>query len=361
MQIVTLQITSLSFGKETQARESTCQKTVKEYADALQSGAKFPPVIVFHDALDLYYVGDGTHRVMATLETGGLTIECEVRQGGLIEAKKYACSANKTHGLKRTNADKRKAVVMYWEIVKDENPRPSTHDIADWCGVGKSLVQEVVKADSAGRNGQLVKGKDGKTYNTSNIGKNTKRTPAAPPKPDPKPEPDQEPEGEVDFEPEVEPEAAQPQQESEPEPVQEPEPEAEGPTTPSKATSAPLEDRAGNIITAESAEAFSVLNFYQEADQHVRALQKIINQIGNHPGGCEMRRFLRPIGPEGKTILKSDKLIELINDLKYTRPYSICCRCKGKANPDCKSCCGRGWWTKTTYKGANPETTGTKK
>jgi hypothetical protein len=188
--------------------------------------------------------------------------------------------------------------------------------------------------------GGKVKGKDGKKY------------PAKPKPPKKKPKPP-EPENAIDSEPE----ATQPQQQD-PEPTQEPEPE---PATPSKATSAPLEDRAGNIITPESAEAFSVLNFYQEADQHVRALQKIINQIGNHPGGCEMRRFLRPVGPEGKTILKSDKLIELINDLKYTRPYSICCRCKGKASPDCKSCCGRGWWTETTYKGANPETTGAKR
>ena len=313
-------ITSLRYGGETQARAATCADTVREYAEAMKAGAAFPPVIVFHDALDLYYVGDGTHRVLAKIECGNLAIECEVRPGGLLAAKKFACSANRDHGLKRTNADKRKAVKMYWDLVKEENPRPSNPQIAEWCGVSDQIVRDVIKSDPGSIISNLVKGKDGKTYPAK------KPAPAAPAKTTPPPEP-------------IEVEEDRP-----PEPVEVAD------------LVEVLADEVGHKIPEEAREAFSVVLLYDECDKLTRALQKLVNEIGLHSGGCELRRHLRPVGPEGKAILKSDHLINLMSDLKYTRPYSICCRCKGKAKADCKGCSGRGWWTETTWKGANPET-----
>jgi hypothetical protein len=239
-----------------------------------------------------------------------------------VEAKKFACSANRDHGLKRTNADKRKAVKMYWELVKEENPRPSNPEIAGWCGVSVQIVKDVIKSDPAGIISPLVKGKDGKTYPATVTKKSTPTAPAKPP-----------------------------------EPIEVEEDESEAEQTPPP----PVEDEPGNSITPETSEAFAVLSIFDQLDQHIRAAQKLIHQIGHHVGGCELRRHLRPVGPEGKSILKSDHLINLISDLKYTRPYSICCRCKGKAKSDCKGCSGRGWWTETTWKGANPETRGAAK
>jgi hypothetical protein len=314
--IKTLPITSLRFGGETQARAATCAETVKEYADALQSGAKFPPVIVFHDALNLYYVGDGTHRVMATLETGGLTIECEVRQGGLIEAKKYACSANKSHGLKRTNADKRKAVVMYWEIVKHESPRPSNVDIADWCGVSEHLVRDVVKADSTSTKSKSTVGKDGRTYNTSNIGKNTKRTPAAPaapPKPDPKPEPPKT-EDAIDSEPEAD---------AEPEATPEPEQELDAAGVPIPEHVQPAFQFASQIIAT-----------CREIDAVVKKIEGFKTQFGGR-------------------LIRHDSAISQLKDARGNlfgnRCTHVCPYCFGTAAV-CNACKGEGWTASHVWK-----------
>lgn len=87
----------------------TNQEVVGEYADALENGAELPPVVVFRDG-DNYFAGDGFHRIAAARKLGRDAIAADVRQGTLRDAILHAAGANATHGLRRTNADKRKAV-----------------------------------------------------------------------------------------------------------------------------------------------------------------------------------------------------------------------------------------------------------
>ena len=57
-------------------------------------------------------LADGFHRVLATCMAGLTEIAADVRVGSQRDAFLYGISANSTHGLARTNADKRKAVAL---------------------------------------------------------------------------------------------------------------------------------------------------------------------------------------------------------------------------------------------------------
>jgi hypothetical protein len=80
--------------------------------------------------------------------------------------------ANANHGLKRTNADKRRAVKM---LLDDEEwSQNSNVWIADKCGVDETLVRRI--KEESGSVKPNVKGKDGKTYTA----KKAPREPKAP-------------------------------------------------------------------------------------------------------------------------------------------------------------------------------------
>jgi len=100
----------------TQAREEIDQPTVNEYADAMEEGAKFPPVVVFHDSrLDVYWLADGFHRYHACIMLDIDEMDAEVHDGTRRDAILYAAGANKSHGLRRSNQDKRNAVLTLLE------------------------------------------------------------------------------------------------------------------------------------------------------------------------------------------------------------------------------------------------------
>jgi ParB-like chromosome segregation protein Spo0J len=113
---------------------------VAEYAEAMDAGAKFPPIVVFNDGTR-YLAADGFHRIHAARKLGATKIECDIRSGGKPEALKFALSCNAHHGLRRTNADKRHAV----ELALREFPKLSDIAIGDLCLVGRLLVAEIRK------------------------------------------------------------------------------------------------------------------------------------------------------------------------------------------------------------------------
>jgi ParB-like nuclease domain len=80
-----------------------------EYAKAMQEGATFPPIIVYHYGA-AYHVADGFHRVAAARQAKLGDILAEIREGTARDAVLAAAGANATHGIRRTNADKRHAI-----------------------------------------------------------------------------------------------------------------------------------------------------------------------------------------------------------------------------------------------------------
>jgi hypothetical protein len=94
----------------TQPRAAIHEPTVAEYAEAIEAGVVLPPVTVFNDG-GTYWLADGFHRVAATKRIGCLDIEVDLRVGTRRDAMLHSFGANATHGLRRTNDDKRRAVV----------------------------------------------------------------------------------------------------------------------------------------------------------------------------------------------------------------------------------------------------------
>src|SRR4051812_10700182 len=95
----------------TQSRVCLTDDVVAEYAERMIEGEQFPPVVVFHDGSD-FILSDGFHRVMAAIRNQFKDILADVRKGTKLDALKYALGANRANGLRRTNADKRRCVVL---------------------------------------------------------------------------------------------------------------------------------------------------------------------------------------------------------------------------------------------------------
>jgi len=133
-----LDINQIAIDAGTQSRTAIDESTVAEYAAAMEENAPFPPVVVYFDGTR-YLLADGFHRVLASARVGYKNIDAEVRKGTIADALWCSIGANKSHGLRRTNADKRRCV----EMALKAQPKASDRVIADHCGVGHPLVGEV--------------------------------------------------------------------------------------------------------------------------------------------------------------------------------------------------------------------------
>jgi hypothetical protein len=108
-------------------------ETVNDYANDMLNGVVFPPVVVFHDGND-YWLGDGFHRVDAARKIGRETIVAEIRKGSARDAILHGVGSNASHGLRRTQADKRRAVER---LLKDP----------EWARWSDRKIAEIAKVD----------------------------------------------------------------------------------------------------------------------------------------------------------------------------------------------------------------------
>jgi hypothetical protein len=108
-----LPIARIKIEDDFQVRTMTIAQVAKDYAEAMNEGAVFPPLKVVHDtARDIYYLCDGRHRREALMKNGIATAECEVYEGTRSDALLLACTSNATNGLQMTHPDRRRAVQM---------------------------------------------------------------------------------------------------------------------------------------------------------------------------------------------------------------------------------------------------------
>lgn len=134
---------------DVQPREKIDQATVDQYREDKQRGDEFPPAILFFDG-ERYWPGDGIHRILA--EPEGNKIPAIVKGGGRHEARLYACGANRTHGLKRSNADKRRAVKMALEEMSDKSDGAIAKHVGvsqPFVGIVRASTQNVLSCESA--------------------------------------------------------------------------------------------------------------------------------------------------------------------------------------------------------------------
>ena len=130
----------------TQARLGNDKKTIDDYKDLMAEGVTFPPITLMKakDA-EGYYVIDGHHRLEAARALGWVIISGKEISGeppGTKEDALYlATGANRTNGLRMTNADKRRAVRLALTIHPDFSDRV----IAGHCGTTHPTVSKIRK------------------------------------------------------------------------------------------------------------------------------------------------------------------------------------------------------------------------
>lgn len=122
-----------------------CRVSIDEHniADCMESLDDTPPIRLYKEIENgevVYYIGDGWHRKIAHERAGKLIVRAHVFEGGKDAAVTYAVQANgpKEHGVKRTQADKQKAITVYltykdWYLHSD--PR-----VAKACAVSHPTV-----------------------------------------------------------------------------------------------------------------------------------------------------------------------------------------------------------------------------
>lgn len=194
-----LNLRSIRIDGGTQSRAELNHATVDEYSEAMAEGDTFPPIVVFFDGSS-YWLADGFHRYFGADHAGLTEIQAEVLHGTQQDAQLFSFSVNAAHGLRRTNADKRKAVMG--ALQHPVSGQWSDNKIAKHCGVSHPTVASVraslEKFTSESAVGDVRRSlcpehseepaqrtyttKHGTTavMNTSNIGKKPPPAPAAP-------------------------------------------------------------------------------------------------------------------------------------------------------------------------------------
>jgi hypothetical protein len=323
-----LPLAALRIDGGTQQRETINEAVVAEYAEDVDA---LPPVVVFHDGADHWLAG-GFHRYHAHRKAGKEAIRAEVRKGTRRDAVLFACGDNAEHGLRRGNADKRKAVTT---LLRDPEWRGwADRQIARLCRVSNTFVARVrqdltgdipseTKADSLTVNVDSEDGAAkpaGRTYRTKHGGTSTmkprEKKPAAPTN------------GQADNG----------QAAAAPAPPPEPE---EAPPEPGK-------DALGIPVPLTAATAFADREHYREARSLLRRLAALVTSLAQSPGGAHLAPELSRREAGGRIAFRATQLEEFRSLLNGSEPHAAVCPWCHRDHPghferDCKACQGLGW------------------
>jgi len=107
----TLKIADISVAPDLRLRDQTNAGIASGYAKLLQAGTIFPPILVYK-INGKHVLVDGHHRVDAHRQAGFDKISATIVIGDMATAFAAAVKANAAHGLRFTNADKKRAVCL---------------------------------------------------------------------------------------------------------------------------------------------------------------------------------------------------------------------------------------------------------
>ena len=128
----------------TNTRVQLDRQAVADYGDQLDEGSPLPPIDLYHDPLEnpeVYWLGDGWHRLTVAAEREHETIDSNIHKGGKREALEHSIRSNWSHGVRRSHADKRNAVKL--ALADAVWSQWSNAQLAKFCGVGDKLVAAV--------------------------------------------------------------------------------------------------------------------------------------------------------------------------------------------------------------------------
>lgn len=135
-----------------QMRADMDQSAIRDYTAMLMDDEQFEfdPVVVFKiESTSVYLLAHGWHRHKAYQKAGRKTIPAVVIVGTKRDALRLALSANAKNGLRRSNADKRKAVEH--ALADPEWSQLSARKVAKLCGVTHTFVNKLIEERELGR------------------------------------------------------------------------------------------------------------------------------------------------------------------------------------------------------------------
>ena len=176
MKLEKIRLEKIKVDGDLQVRDKINEDAVREYADVIRGGGKMPPVTVFFDGKS-YHLADGWHRYFGHKQAAFPEIEAEIHNGTRRDAILFALSANDKHGLRRTNADKRRSVLVLLEDF--EWSEWNNTKIAEVCGVSATFVDKIRKETNTPTPATRKVSRDGVEYDmdTSKMGKKSKKEP----------------------------------------------------------------------------------------------------------------------------------------------------------------------------------------
>jgi hypothetical protein len=182
MKLEKIRLEKINVDGDLQVRDKIIEDAVREYAEVIREGGKMPPVTVFFDG-KTYHLADGWHRFFAHKQAAFAEIEAEVHDGSRRDAILFAVSANDKHGLRRTNADKRRSVLVLLEDF--EWSEWNNIKIAEVCGVSATFVDKIRKEMNTPQPTarKVTRGGVEYTMDTSKMGRTKKAKPETPPDP----------------------------------------------------------------------------------------------------------------------------------------------------------------------------------
>jgi hypothetical protein len=147
--IMDINIDELVLLDSVQSRVGLTPEVVEDYANKYRNEIELPPLQAVKDSDGEYILCDGFHRLKAARDAGLETIRITYTEGTVDDAKYYSMTANTDHGLQRSNADKRKAILMAFDLEVTKNL--SDRLIADLLMVSHPLVAKIRQETEAGQ------------------------------------------------------------------------------------------------------------------------------------------------------------------------------------------------------------------
>lgn len=167
-----VRIDALRLDGGTQPRHGINTAYVAELAESIVEGVTLPPVDVIYDGTN-YWLYDGFHRVAAHQAAGILIVDANIHQGTQADAQWRSYAANQTHGLRRTNEDKERAIKA--ALRHPNGITLANREIARHLGVDHKTVgswREKMEATGEIPQSTTRTGADGRAIDTTNIGTN---------------------------------------------------------------------------------------------------------------------------------------------------------------------------------------------
>ncbi|MCF6192415.1 MAG: ParB/RepB/Spo0J family partition protein, partial [Candidatus Hydrothermae bacterium] len=117
--ILEIPLESITWDQGIYPREETHPDVVARYAEALEAGAQFPPILVAALPDGHYLILDGNHRLQAHRRVGRRVIEArvvDVDPEDRLELVVLAAKANMVHGLPLSQEERRMVVQRLYRM-----------------------------------------------------------------------------------------------------------------------------------------------------------------------------------------------------------------------------------------------------